>query len=279
MIGLAIALAMALVAGLGAVVPVLQNRLIYFPGEVVPSPARAGVPAAETVTVTTADGLDLAAWFVPADGEPVGAVLVLHGNAGTRAGRAPLAAALAEWGLATMLLDYRGYGGNPGRPSQDGLLADARAGLEELYRRTGLGPDRTVIFGESLGSAVAAGVVADQPVGGLVLRSPFPSLVAVGRIHYAWLPVDLLLRDRYPVEQWIVGYDGPTAVIIGQRDDLIPPDLSRAVADAAPGAVRTITVDGAGHNSRALLDGDEMLRELAQFLRADVGLPIRTPPT
>lgn len=275
---IAVAIALAVVAVLGVVIPALRERLIYFPGGAVPSPAEAGLATTETVTVTTADGLDLAAWFVPADGETVGAVLVLHGNAGTRAHRAPLAVALADRGLATMLLDYRGYGGNPGRPSQDGLLADGRAALAEITRRTGLDTDCIVIFGESLGSGVAAGVVADHPVGGLILRSPFPSLAAVGRIHYPWLPVDRLLRDRYPVLEWIAGYDGPTAVIIGQRDDIIPPDLSRAVADAAPGRVRTITVDGAGHNSRALLDGDEMLNGITQFLREDVGLPVRTPP-
>lgn len=271
--------AVGVAVGLIALAFAFQNRMIYFPGDDVPPPADVGLPGAETVTVTTAGGLDLRSWVVPAEGEPVGAVLVLHGNAGTRAARAPLATALARRGLTTMLLDYRGYGGNPGRPSQDGLLADARAGLDALRGHSGFSLDRIVLFGESLGSGVAAGLAAERPVGGLVLRSPFPSLVEVGRIHYPLLPVGLLLRDRYPVSAWLAEYDGPTVVVVGQRDDLIPPDLSLQVTDAAAGPVRTITVDGAGHNSRALLDGDELLAGLTQFLRDDVGLPVRTPPS
>lgn len=245
---------------------VLQRRLIYLPSGQLLSPVAAGVPAAEPVTVTTADGLALDAWYVPARGRPAGGVVVFHGNAGNRTHRGPLAAALRDAGLATLLLDYRGYGGNQGRPTQDGLLTDARAAVIALARRSGLDDDQIVYFGESLGAAVAVGLAAERPPAALLLRSPFPSLTAVGRRAYPWLPVGVLLRDRYPASEWIATYDGPTLVVIGADDTLVPPTLSRELVEAASGPVDVAVVAGAGHNDRALLDGDQMLDAIASFL-------------
>lgn len=269
------AVLVGLVVGLGVGLVLLQDRLIYYPARDVPSPAAVGLPEAQPITVSTTDGLALDAWYVPASGDAVGAVLVLPGNAGNRAGRAPLAARLRAMGLATLLLDYRGYGGNPGRPSQDGLLADAHAGAAALAERTGLPDDRIVYFGESLGSAVAAGLAAQRPPGALVLRSPFPSLAAVGELVYPWLPVGLLLRDRYPAATWLESYAGPTLVVIGGRDRLVPPELSRRAAAAPTGPTDVRTVDGADHNAAALLDGDEMVAAIRAFLDDRAGLPVR----
>jgi hypothetical protein len=245
----------------------LQRRFIYFPAAMSPPPpVEVGLPTAEMVAFTTTDGLRLRGWYVPAAGEPVGAVLVLPGNGGNRAGRAPLAAALRDIGLATLLVDYRGYGGNPGTPTQEGLLADARAAVDVLRRRSGVAPDRLVYFGESLGSAVASGLAAERPPCALVLRSPFPSLTEVGRRQFRWLPVGVLLRDRFPTSDWVAGYHGPVLVVAGTADMLVPPHLSRRVAEAASGPVAFETVVGAGHNDRALLDGDQMIAALVAFL-------------
>lgn len=276
--GTAVRMVTAIVAG--AVLGVLgiwlgQRALIYFPGDVVPEPGSVGLPAAEALTVTTADGLRLRAWYVPAAGETVGAVLLLPGNGGNRAGRAPLAAALRARGLATLLLDYRGYGGNPGRPSQLGLLADARAGARALQRRSGVDAARTVYFGESLGTAVAAGLAVDHPPGAMILRSPFPSLAAVGQRHYPWLPVRLLLRDPFPTARWIATYDGPTLVVVAEQDEIVPPDLSMRVVEAAGDGTDLLVVSDAGHNDRALLDGVDMIDRVALFLRERAGLPVR----
>lgn len=275
----------AIVAGVvvGAVIALVaivwlgQRSLIYFPDDAVPAAARVGLPDAESLTVRTTDGLELQAWYVPASGETVGAVLMLHGNAGNRAGRAPLAAALRDRGLATLLLDYRGFGGNPGSPSQDGLLADARAGADALRARSGLDDTRIVYFGESLGTAVAAGLAAEQPPGAVVLRSPFPSLAEVGRLHYPWLPVRALLRDEFPTAEWIADYGGPVLVIVGDRDEIVPADLSRRVHKAAGGDADLWTAAGAGHNDPALLDGAPMLDRIAGFLRDRARLPVRPP--
>jgi hypothetical protein len=258
-----------------AAVFLLQRHLIYLPGGDLLAPAAAGVPDAEPLTFTTADEVDLDAWYVPADGEAVGAVLVLHGNAGNRSHRGPLAAQLRRAGLASLLVDYRGYGGNPGRPTQDGLLADARAAATALQRRSGLDRDRMIYFGESLGAGVATGLAAEQPPAALVLRSPFPSLVAVGRHVYPWLPVAALLRDRYPAEEWIARYDGPTLVVAGDADTIIPLQLSRRLADAAVGPVDVEVVAGAGHNDRALLDGKQLIGAIVAFLEERTTIDVR----
>lgn len=264
----------ALVGVLGVVFG--QRSLIYFPSDVVPPPASVGLSDAEPVSMTTEDGLELRAWYVPAAGDTAGAVLLLPGNGGNRAGRAPLAAALRDRGLATLLLDYRGYGGNPGRPSERGLLADARAGAEALQRHSGVDAAQIVYFGESLGTAVATGLAAERPPAALILRSPFPGLAAVGQRHYPWLPVRLLLLDRFPTEQWIAAYDGPTLIVVAARDEIVPTDLSMRVVEAAGDGADVLTVPNAGHNDRALLDGAELIDRIVLFLRERANLPVRT---
>jgi fermentation-respiration switch protein FrsA (DUF1100 family) len=255
------------------------EALLYVPSTAVPPPADVGLAGAEDLTVTTRDGVRLRAWYVPAAGEPVGAVLVLHGNAGTRAHRAPLAAALRDRGLATLLVDYRGFGGSPGSPSEEGLLADSEAAAVALERRSGFDRDRIVYFGESIGSGPAAWLAARRPPAAVVLRSPFPTVTEVASRRVPVLPVRWFLGERYPLASWIAGYDGPLLAIAGDQDDLIPVSFSRRAVEAAGGGGRLLVVEGAGHNSRALLDGDEMLDGMSAFLRDEAGLPVRDPAT
>lgn len=165
------------------------------------------------------------------------------------------------------MVDYRGYGENPGSPSESGLAADARAAAEFLKSR-GVDQDRIVYFGESLGAAVATGLATEEQPAALVLRSPFPSLVDVARVHYPWLPVSLLLRDRYPVQSQIARVDSPVMVILGTVDDIVPPKLSRAVYEAASEPKTLVVIEGAGHNDLALLNGDEMIQSITDFLRS-----------
>jgi uncharacterized protein len=245
----------------------LQRQLIYLPDRSHPSPP-AGV---EAVTLTTADGLDLVAWFVPAEGPgpAVSTVLVAPGNAGNRSLRLPLAAGLAERGHAVLLLDYRGYGGNPGRPSEDGLLADARAAREHLDAREDVDPARVVYLGESLGTGVVSALATETPSAALVLRSPFPALADVGQAAYPFLPVRWLLRDRYPVSDHLAASDGPVLVIAGDADSIVPTALSRQVAERAGAELRLIA--GADHNDRALLDGADYLDAVDAFVRHQLG--------
>ena len=136
-------------------------------------------------------------------------------------------------GLSVLLFDYRGYGGNPGRPSEDGLAADARAAQAWLAAQPDVDPDRIAYFGESLGAAVAVGLAVQRPPAALVLRSPFTSLADVGAVHYPWLPVRRLLLDRYPSIERIASVHAPVLVIAGDRDDIVPAALSKRLYDAA----------------------------------------------
>lgn len=253
LIGAAAIAAIALVVGAAYV---FQRRLIYFPSSGPPPDVSEVLPGGRDVTLTTADGLRLTAWYVEGDaGRP--AVLVAPGNAGDRSARAPLARALHARGLSALLLEYRGYGGNPGSPTESGLALDARAAREFLVREAGVPPDRLVYVGESLGAAVVTELATAHPPARLVLRSPFTDLAAVGRRAYPFLPVRLLLRDRYPVAASAPRVRAPVTVVYGTADTLVPPAQSRTVAQAC--GARVVAVPGAGHNDPALLTGPRLL--------------------
>ncbi len=120
-------------------------------------------------------------------------------------------------------------------------------------------------LGESLGGAVVAELAAEHPPAGLVLRSPFTDLAAVGRVHYPYLPVRAVLRDRHQVTERLRRVDVPTTVVYGTADSIVPPAQSRAVAEAAAGPTRTVVVAGADHNDRVLLDGDQLIDAVADL--------------
>jgi uncharacterized protein len=242
----------------------LQRSLIYLPQGSPDVPAAEAVEGAQDVTLMTADGLRLAAWHVPAR-HGRATVLVANGNAGHRGLRAPLAAALAQHGLGVLLFDYRGYAGNPGSPSENGLAHDVRAARAFLVDDADVQPEALIYFGESLGAGVVVGLAAEHPPAGLVLRSPFSSLADVGRVHYPFLPVRALLRDRYPVLDTISRVDVPTVVVLGTADSIVPPEQSRAVAGSAPGLRQLVEVVGADHNDLALLNGRDLVRAVVDL--------------
>ena len=257
---------------MGAVMGILwavQRQLIYFP-EVTPvPPAGEVIPGARDVTLHTDDGLELGAWFVPAKGARHArtsmAVLVAPGNGGNREGRAGLAEALSDRGLAVLLMDYRGYGGNPGSPTEDGLAADAMAAAEAL-EALGYPPERTIYFGESLGTGVVAALHVRRPPAGMVLRSPFTELAEVGAHHYPFLPVRLLLRDRFRVVEHLSSSDVPVTVIYGDHDTVVPTALSARVADAASALVERVVISGADHNDPVMF-GPRVADTVARLAR------------
>ncbi len=263
--------ALALVVLGGLVVGTMwwqQRRLIYFPDRTAVPPAQEVIPGARDVTLRTEDGLELGAWYVPAAAatRPAGdemAVLVAPGNGGNRAGRAGLALELQRQGLAVLLMDYRGYGGNPGRPSEAGLAQDALAAAEAL-EELGHPAARTIYFGESLGSGVVAALQARRPPAGLVLRSPFTELADVGSHHYPWLPVRALLRDRFPVLDHLTRSRVPVTVVYGDRDSIVPPELSARVADAAPALSERLLLAGADHNDEVMF-GERVAAAVARL--------------
>ena len=244
-----------------------QRSMIYLPTrELLPvDPDR--LAGLQEVEFPTRDGLRLGGWFVPARGARSGvSFLVLNGNGGNRSYRTPLAEALSSAGHSVLLFDYRGYGGNPGSPSEAGLLADARAARRYLLSRDDAGSDRLVYFGESLGAAVAITLAREHPPSALILRSPFTSLADVGRVHYPYLPVSLLLADRFPSVEIIGELACPVMIVAGEADRIIPFEQSRRLFEAAPDPKRFLPVPGADHNDLALLAGEPLLRAIAGFL-------------
>ncbi len=249
-----------------------QRSQLYYPwsGAVVDPP-----PGVESIELRTDDDLRLGAWFVRAtdhadraadDSGP--AVLVCNGNAGYRAHRLPLAHALSRHGYHVLLFDYRGYAGNPGSPSQDGLRADASAAARALLERPEVDPARIAYFGESLGASVCGGLAAEFPPVALILRSPMPSVEAVARHHYPFLPVvGPLIWDRWPLErQMAEEVRVPLLILVAERDEIVPPTLSRRVYAAAREPKRLVEIPASHHNDESLLVGDELLAEITAFL-------------
>jgi hypothetical protein len=249
-------LAVTLVTGvLMGLLWAFQRQLIYHPDPSPVPPAAEVIAGASDVTLRTSDGLALGAWFVPAPAEPRPvddiAVLFAPGNGGNRLGRADFAAELRRRGFAVLLMDYRGYGGNPGSPSESGLAADALAAVDAL-EELGYPPERTIYFGESLGTGVVATLQNERPPAGVVLRSPFTELADVGSHHYPWLPVRQLLRDTYPVLELVRASEVPTTVIYGDRDVVVPTRLSASVADGAGSLFEEVVLRGADHNDSVM---------------------------
>jgi fermentation-respiration switch protein FrsA (DUF1100 family) len=253
-----------------------QRRLIYLPmGGPVPPPRDVGLDTGSQVRLATDDGLVLQAWFVEAAATPAGWTLILfNGNAGHRAVRAPLARRLAQLGVAVLMVDYRGYGGNPGSPTEDGLLKDARAARRWLARRAAPAPPtRVCYFGESLGTGVAVALAAEDQPDAVILRSPYTSLADVGSDHFPFLPVRWLLRDRYPSIDRIGRLDCPVLIIAAERDTVVPATLSRELFEAArPSRRRFLLLPGLDHNDYEALAGDAVIEGIIQFLQ-DAGRP------
>ncbi|HWM02423.1 MAG TPA: alpha/beta hydrolase [Actinophytocola sp.] len=257
---------LALVVVVLALAYLFQRRLIYLPSSGPVPPAASVLPGARDVRLTTADGLELGAWYVPASGPDTGVtVLVAPGNAGDRSMRAPLAAALRARGMSVLLLDYRGYGGNPGDPTEAGLALDARAARKYLVEDLEMAPEKIVYFGESLGAAVVTELATEHPPCGLLLRSPFTELADVAATHYPFLPVRLLLKDRFPVKEQVSRVRVPTTVVYGSADSVVPKVQSRAVALAAAGPVTSVELPGADHNDAVLLDGPRLVDAAARL--------------
>ena len=226
---------------------VFQRELIYFPLQGAPDPEAAGVPEMSLMWLETDDGLKLKAWYRPPLEPGLPTIVYFHGNAGHIGHRAFLIKPYLDFGFGVLLATYRGYSDNPGNPTELGLYSDGRAALEFIRKREEASSP-VVVFGNSIGAAVAVQMALEHSVDGLVLQSPFTSLVDIGRYHYPYLPIKWLAMDRYDSLSKAGSINVPTLVIYGGEDRIIPPDYSHRLLNAISGPGQGAYIPDKGHN-------------------------------
>lgn len=231
---------------------VFQRNLLFIPSSHVGSPGAVGAGDMAEVQLATADGLSLKSWYKPArDGRPT--LVYFHGNGGNIASRAKRARPYLNAGLGVLLVGYRGYGGNPGRPSEDGLYEDGRAALR-FVAADGVPPARTVLYGESLGSAVAIQLAVEQaeqgePVAAVVCEGAPSSVVDVAARRYPFAPVRTLIKDRFHSHAKVADINAPLLLVHGENDIVVPARFGQALFDAAVEPKEIRWIEGAGHNN------------------------------
>jgi fermentation-respiration switch protein FrsA (DUF1100 family) len=242
----------------------LVDRMIFHPQPGADlRPEQLGI-AGDEVRIRTEDGVRIHAFYLPAVGA-TRAILFLHGNAGNASHRLPNAAALMHLGAHVLLLDYRGYGLSEGSPSEPGVYADARAGLAYLIERSGVPEARTVVFGRSLGGAVAVDLARDRALGGVILESTFSSASDVAAPAFGG-PVARLARGRFDSIEKIPRVRAPLLFFHGDRDDIVKYSLGRRLFDAAPEPKEFETIRGAGHNDTVEVGGRAYFERIRRFL-------------
>jgi pimeloyl-ACP methyl ester carboxylesterase len=232
------------VLGVPTLIYLAQDSLLFFPQPLVGSPRP--IRPAEDLAFDTADGVRLRGWLVKATTAPAPLVIYYGGNAEEVSGQAREQGWPVEWSLA--LVNYRGYGGSEGAPSEQSLFADALLVFDVLASRPDVDARRIVLFGRSLGSAVAAFVAAERRVAGVILVSPFDSMTELGRYHYPWLPVGLLLRHRFDSRSRAPKITAPMIAIVAGQDRIIPNIRSKRLFDSWGGPRHWVDVPDADHN-------------------------------
>ena len=231
---------------------VFQRHLMYRPGLALPQPGETLLASATVRRIQSEPGLELTSWYVaPAADKPV--IVYFQGNAATIAERDFKVAPWAEAGYGVWLLGYRGFGGNPGKPTEAGLYADAAATIAALAR-DGIMPAQIILYGESLGTGVATQVAATladagTPVKGVVLEAPFSSMGAAAQGQYPFLPAKWLVRDRYDSLSKIVRIAAPLLLVHGDQDRVVAQKLGRQLFAAASEPKQAVWIAGAGHSN------------------------------
>jgi fermentation-respiration switch protein FrsA (DUF1100 family) len=255
---------LAFYAVLATVLYVAQRSLMYFPDTAHVVPAEAGLPEAEEVPLTAADGVHVTAWHVPPrDAKPV--IVYFHGNGGALRFRVARFRRLIADGVGLVALEYRGYGGSAGSPSEQGLIADAQAAYRFAAGR--YPSQQLVLWGESLGSGVAIALAAERPVGRMIVEAPFTSAVALGARHYWYLPVSLLMKDQFRSDLRISNVTAPVMIMHGVHDRVVPYAMGEQLFDLANKPKHFVRFLDGGHED---LDDNGALDAVARFLAGDL---------
>jgi fermentation-respiration switch protein FrsA (DUF1100 family) len=226
----------------------IERRMFFVPAKFPAGDWQPTTVLYEDANFQAADGTRLHGWYVPHE-NPRGHALILHGNGGNVTIFADTLRILnRRHGLAILVFDYRGYGKSEGKPSEKGVLLDARAARDWLAAKAGIAPSDVVLLGQSLGGGVAVDLAAKDGARGLVLASTFTSLPDAAKWHMPWLPVKALMTMRLNSLEKIKNYHGPLLLSHGDADEMVPYEHGVALFNAAPGPKRMITVKGGKHN-------------------------------
>ena len=222
-----------------------QRRLIYAPNPERVAPMSLGLLDVSEVSLKVEPDVRLLAWFGEAKpGHPT--ILYFHGNGGNLAGRADRIKQFQDGGFGILIMSYRSYSGSSGAPSEEANIRDALHAYDWLGVR-GIGADRIVLFGESLGTGVASQVASKRGVAGVILDAPYSSFVDIASFAYPYVPVRLLLQDRYQSDQHIAKIDAPLLIMHGAKDEVIPVSMGKALFMAAIEPKKIIVFPNGGH--------------------------------
>lgn len=225
----------------------LQRRFIYYPTPDRVLPAQAGMTGVEERMLTMPDGVRVVAWYAKAKpGKPT--LLYFHGNGGSIAGRSSRIRAYTAMGWGVYMMSYRGYGGSGGQPSERANVADARIAYGALLLE-GVSAEAVILYGESLGSGVAARLATERKAAGLVLEAPYTSIVDIARVQFPWLPAGLFLTDRYETDKVLPQVRMPLLILHGRFDGVIPIAMGeRLLAIANPPKDLVVFPEGRHNN-------------------------------
>ncbi len=245
----------------------LQPKLIYFPDmpsrALGPGPDSIGL-AYENIHISTEDGIRLHGWFVPSP-SPRGVVLFFHGNAGNISHRLDSLNIFHELGFSTLIFDYRGYGESGGKISESGTYRDAEAAWRYLIEQRGITASEIVLFGRSLGAAVAAYLASHRNPAALVVESGFVSVPEMAARLYPWLPVRYLARILYPTGNYLSAASCPVLIAHSRDDEIIPYEQAEALFELAAEPKQLLTFHG-GHNEGFLASGRRYRDGIDAFL-------------
>ncbi len=244
-----------------------QSRLLYSPNvpsrEVIITPQEVGLPY-EPVTIPTEDDIELDAWLIPARDQH-GVVAFFHGNSGNISHRLETLQLLHEFGLTTLIFDYRGYGRSGGTPSEQGTYRDAEAVWRYLTEERQLANPDIILFGRSLGGAIAAHLAARHSPGALILESAFVSIPKLAAMVYPYLPVQWISRYRYPTAELLESITCPVLIIHSREDEIVPFEHGQELFAQAKGPKEFLEIHGS-HNDAHLVSHQAYIEGLAGFL-------------
>ncbi|KTC76992.1 alpha/beta hydrolase [Legionella brunensis] len=221
-----------------------QRNLLYFPAKEVPSRKIFQAEDLQVVKFTTTDGIHLNSWYKPAlANRPT--ILYLHGNAGHIGYRMPLVRQFLAKGFGVLLLEYRGYGGNQGKPTEQGLYQDAEAALNFLQQQD-VAIEQIVLYGESLGTGVAIYMAIEHPVCAVILQSPYTSMTQVAYYHYPWIFIPPW--DKFDSLSRISQLKSPLLILHGESDAIVPYQQARELFANANEPKQLVSIPGKGHN-------------------------------